>query len=350
MFKPKFNYTNKIVNDLLSIYTIRDFIINSPLIVEMEVSLKRNALLESAHHSTAIEGNPLTYNQVNKLAQGLKINADKKAQQEVINYINVLENLSKYIENGVITEKSLLKIHQNITHYTLENTYMEGRYRNIQVYVTNNSGNIVFTPPPAYKVQDEIKSLLEWINDSKELNPVIAAGIIHYEFVRIHPFIDGNGRTARILAALYLYIREFDVDRFFTLDEYYDDNRSAYYKALNSVDSELLDLTLWLEYFLNGFLVSISRLKEQTLLLQPRGVEVNKVRLSEKQIKIIEYIHQNGRINNFETQRLFKVSRQDAYKNLRSLVDMDLLEKKGGSRSTYYILKNVPRNLDLRKD
>jgi Fic family protein len=85
-------------------------------------------------------------------------------------------------------------------------------------------------------VQGDIKNLVQWINDnSKELNPVLAAGIIHYEFVRIHTFIEGNGRTARILAAIYLYIRKFDIERFFTLDEYYDNNRPTYYKALNSV-------------------------------------------------------------------------------------------------------------------
>lgn len=341
MFKPNFSYNNKIVNTLLEINSTKDFIVNAPLIVEMEISLKRDALLKSAHHSTAIEGNPLTLNQVDRLAQGLKINAQKKAQQEVLNYLDVLNNIDKYFKDGKITEKTILTLHHDITYSTLEDTYMEGQYRTIPVHVVNNEGETVFTPPPSYLVRKDMHEFLKWINkDSKELNPVMAAGIIHYEFVRIHPFVDGNGRTARALAALLLYLREFDTERFFTLDEYYDYDRSAYYRALNSVDPETQDLTQWLEYFLEGLLISISEIKDRILLFSPGETGRKRVKLSQKQMKIIEYIHLNGQINNFEVQELLNISRQGAYKYLRSLMDLYLIEKKGGSRSTYYVLKS----------
>jgi hypothetical protein len=81
-------------------------------------------------------------NQVDKLSKGLEIKVEKKAQQEVLNYIYVLYNLSNYIENGVITEKSILEIHQNITHYTLDDTIMEDQFRIIPVYVKNNLGKL----------------------------------------------------------------------------------------------------------------------------------------------------------------------------------------------------------------
>jgi Fic family protein len=341
MFRPNFSYNNKIVNTLLEINSTRDFIVNAPLIVEMELSLKRDALLKSAHHSTAIEGNPLTLNQVDRLAQGLKINAQKKAQQEVINYLNVLNNMDKYLEEGKITEKTILKLQGDITYSTLEDTYMEGQYRTIPVHVVNKEGETVFTPPLAYLALRDMDELIEWINgDSKELNPVMAAGIIHYEFVRIHPFVDGNGRTARALAALLLYLREFDTERFFTMDEYYDYDRPAYYEALNSVDEETKDLTEWLEYFLEGFLISICEIKDRILLFSPAEALKKRVKLSEKQMKIIEFIHLNGQVNNLEVQNLLKISRQGAYKYLRALMDLDLIEKKGGSRSTYYVLKS----------
>ncbi len=340
MFKPNFSYNNKIVNTLLEINSIKDFIVNAPLVVEMKVALKRDALLKSAHHSTAIEGNPLSLNHVDRLAQGLKISAQKKAKQEVLNYLNVLENIDKYHEDGKITGKAILKLHQDITHYTLEDTYMEGQYRTEPVHIVNKNGEIVFTPPAANLVRSEMQNFIEWINEcSNELNPVIVAGIIHYEFVRIHPFVDGNGRTARALAALLLYLRGFDVNQFITLDEYYDYDRPAYYRALNSVDQETLDLTPWLEYFLEGFLISISRIKDQILLFSPAETEKKKIRLSEKQMKIIEYIHLKGSITNSELQKLLNISRQGSYKYLRSLMDMDMVEKKGRSRSTYYILK-----------
>ncbi|CEA14181.1 Fic family protein [Methanobacterium formicicum] len=336
MFNPCFNYNHELVNKLLEINSIRDFIVNAPVVLEMEVSLKREALLKSAHHSTAIEGNPLSLNQVDKLAKGIKIQGQKRATQEVLNYLNVLKYMDSYIEDGKITEKNVLKLHENITHYTLEYTYLEGQYRSEPVYVVNQEGDIVFTPPNANLVPGQIQDLLEWINNtSGELNAVISAGIIHYEFVRIHPFVDGNGRTGRALAAIYLYLRGFDVD--FTLDEYYNNNRQAYYHALNSVDPQTQDLTDWLLYFLEGFLTSIDEIKNRILLF-PAGAPV-KIKLTEKMLKILEYVHLNGSITNSEVQKLLNISRQGAYKDLRNLMDKGIIEKKGGSRSTYYILK-----------
>lgn len=336
MFNPNFTYNHEIVNKLLRINSIRDFIVNAPVVVEMEVSLKREALLKSAHHSTAIEGNPLSLNQVDRLAKGIKIKGQRRAKQEVLNYLNVLNNMDKYIEDGKITEKTVLKLHENITHYTLEYTYLEGQYRTEPVYVVNREGDIVFTPPSSNLVPTEIENLLEWINNSShEISAVISAGIIHYEIVRIHPFIDGNGRTARALAALYLYLRGFDVD--FTLDEYYDSDRQAYYDALNSVDLETQDLTKWLEYFLEGFLISIGKIKDRIMLF-PSGAQ-KRIKLTAKKLKILEYIHLNGSITNSEVQKLLNISRQGAYKDLRSLMDKGIIEKKGGSRSTHYILK-----------
>ena len=249
------------VNNLVEIQSIKDFIINSPLVVEMEVSLKRDALLKSAHHSTAIEGNPLTLDQVEKLVRGTKINAQKKGEQEVLNYLKVLENLDKYLDNGKITEKSILDLHEDVTHYTLDYTYLEGQYRTIPVHIVNSKGETVYTPPHVNSVKKEMENLVEWMNQEDNLNPVVAAGIIHYEFVRIHPFTDGNGRTGRLLAALYLHFREFDVDRLFTLDDYYDKNRPSYYAALNTVDIDTQDLTKWLDYFLEGFKHSINEIR-----------------------------------------------------------------------------------------
>ncbi|MDG3547279.1 Fic family protein [Methanobacterium formicicum] len=336
MFNPCFTYNHELVNKLLEINSIRDFIVNAPVVLEMEVSLKKDALLKSAHHSTAIEGNPLSLNQVDKLAKGIKIQGQKRATQEVLNYLNVLKDMNSYIEDGKITEKNVLNLHENITHYTLEYTYLEGQYRSEPVYVVNQKGDIVFTPPNANLVPGQIQDLLEWINNtSGELNAVISAGIIHYEFVRIHPFVDGNGRTGRALAAIYLYLRGFDVD--FTLDEYYNNNRQAYYHALNSVDPQTQDLTDWLLYFLEGFLTSIDEIKNRIMLF-PAGAPV-KIKLTEKMLKILEYVHLNGSITNSEVQKLLNISRQGAYKDLRNLMDKGIIEQKGGSRSTYYILK-----------
>src|SRR3989304_6945035 len=106
MFKPNFRYTNKIVNDLTKISAARELVLNSPFIPKWEVSLRRDAIIRSAHSSTAIEGNRLSLEQVSELAQGREIMVTRKDKQEVLNYLNVLGNNIKKLTNGKnITEK-----------------------------------------------------------------------------------------------------------------------------------------------------------------------------------------------------------------------------------------------------
>ncbi|OPY23321.1 MAG: Fic/DOC family protein [Methanobacterium sp. PtaU1.Bin242] len=181
----------------------------------------------------------------------------------------------------------------------------------MQVYVVNRMKEIIFTPPPPYEVSKQMKNFIEWLEttDTADIHPVIVAGILHYEFVRIHPFVDGNGRTARVLATLILYLKEFDIKRFFTLDEFYDNDRPAYYAALNSVDQETLDITHWFEYFLDGVLASISKIKEEILLLSPdqhkKGLK-GQIELGERQVKILEKININGKITKYRNPKYFQ--------------------------------------------
>lgn len=344
MFKPNFKYTHKIVNDLIEITSAREVILNAYLVPKWEVSLRRDALIRATHASTSIEGNPLTLEEVSKLAQGRKVTATRKAKQEVLNYLNVLENIEKYQKGGKITEKDILKLHRDITKNTLENPKWEGNYRKIQVYVGNRiTGEVIFTPPLPKQCPLLIKQFLNWLNskNSLEMHPVLVAGISHYEFVRIHPFVDGNGRTARALATLILYLREFDIKRFFTLDDYYDSDRKAYYDALKSVNQKILDTTHWLEYFTEGVKVSIARVKEKVLQFSLEGEKRKRkgqIALTERQMRIIEIIQRNGKITAKDVVELFHITRQAALKELSKLVNLEIIELKGKGRGAHYIL------------
>jgi len=148
MFKPNFKYTHRIVNNLVEITSAREVILNAYIVPKWEISLRREALIRATHASTAIEGNPLSLEEVSKLAQGRELTAARKAKQEVLNYLSVLENIDNYQENGKITEKFILKLHKDITKNTLDNLSYEGEYRNIQVYVGNRiTGKVIFLPP-----------------------------------------------------------------------------------------------------------------------------------------------------------------------------------------------------------
>ena len=338
VFQPKFKYTHRTVNNLTKITQAREVILNAKIIPKWEISLRREALIRSAHSSTAIEGNKLTLEEVSQLALGRKIMATRKEKQEVLNYLNVLQNIQDYQNDGKVTEKLLLKLHKDITKETLDLPSDEENYRKVQVVVGNKfTGEVVFTPPKTEKVPQLTKALLEWINQEIELHPVLIAGLSHYEFVRIHPFVDGNGRTARALATLILYIRDFDIKRFFTLDDYYDSDRKAYYAALKSVDKNTLDTTPWIEYFTDGVLISINGVKKKILSLSIKK-SGPQIALTERQTKIVEYIVKNGRITNRDLRSMFKISDEGARKEINKLVDLGVIKSEGKGRGLYYVL------------
>jgi len=345
MFKPKFKYTNKIVKLLTKISAARETILNSPLIPKWNVTLRQEAIIHSAHSSTSIEGNRLSLEQVSELARGREITAARRDKQEVLNYLNVLKNIKNLIKDNFITEKDILNIHRMVTKNTLNNLADSGVYRNRYVVVGNRfTGEIFFRPPQNLEVPGLVKNLLSWINskESEELDPVIETGIVHYELVRIHPFVDGNGRTARVLAALILYLRGFDTNQFFCLDDYYDSDRPAYYKALQSVKPDTLDLTNWLEYFTEGVNISTEAVKERIVRLSSKRLRKAKgkqIALTERQMKIIEFINQNGKISNRDVREMFKLSDEGALKEIKKLLNLEIIRSEAKGRALHYILK-----------
>jgi Fic family protein len=174
-----------------------------------------------------------------------------------------------------------------------------------------------------------------------EIDPVIEGGLTHYELARIHPFIDGNGRTARVIATLVLYKRGFDTKRFFALDDYYDQDRRGYYEALKSVDQNTLDLTGWLEYFTDGVAVSIKAVKDKVIglskdikLLKEKG----QVALTQRQMKIVEKIIEKGAITNREMREMFGLSDEGIRKEISKLVKLRVVKRKSKGRSISYVL------------
>ncbi|MCZ7373117.1 MAG: hypothetical protein O8C60_05585 [Candidatus Methanoperedens sp.] len=306
MFKPNFKYTNKIVKNLVDIASAREVVLNSYLVPKWEVSLRKDALIRATHASTAIEGNPLTIEEVSQLAGGRKVMAKRKAEVEVLNYLRVLEKIEKYREKGKITERSVLKLHKGISKDILEKPEYEGRYRELQVYVGNGkTGKVVFMPPQP----EEVPELM--------------------------------GKFGNVLT-LILYLREFDIKRFFALDDYYDSDRNSYYRALDSVDPETIDVTQWLEYFTDGVLISITKVKEKVLRLsleKHRNEEKGQIPLSERQMKIVEHIISKGRITSGEIQKMFSISRQAAHKELLKMIELSLIEQKGAGKAVYYVIK-----------
>lgn len=355
MFQPNFKYTHKIVNLLSKISAAREVILNSPLIPKWEVALRREAIIRSAHSSTHIEGNRLNLEQVNKLAQGRTITATRKDKREVLNYLSVLKKIDKLVAGNKLTVKDILKIHRLVTKDTLERPEDCGAFRMRYVVVGNPfTREIYFRPPKNKDVPGLVKDLVDWINpvrcsssngvnanESQQLDSVIQSGIAHYEFVRIHPFVDGNGRTARVLATWILYKRGFDTKQFFCLDDYYNSDKPAYYKALQSVNQATLDLTNWLEYFIEGVHVSVQEVKERVIRLSSerlRKTKEGQIALTERQMQIVEFINQNGRITNRDIQKLFDLSNRASLDEVKKLLKSKVLKQVAKGRNVHYEL------------
>jgi Fic family protein len=346
-FEPKYTITSKILNNISKIMAGREIIEHSKIIPKWELKLKKEARIHNAHSSTSIEGNRLTLEQVAALSENKEVIATEKDKREVLNYLEALDFIPGYSSEKVINLKLFLKIHKTVTNGTLQNKEDCGVFRNRQVFVgrrvfdgTSFKEIVEYMPPETQDVLQLVTDFLDWLNSDRitNINPVILAGIVHYEIARIHPFIDGNGRSARLMASLVLYKSGFDHRRFFALDDYYDENRSAYYGALKTAQQNKGDITEWLEYFTQGVLFSISKVKGfiMKLGLSPRIEEGEKIELSEKQIKILERIKGKGKASNKDLRGMFGITRQAMLKEISKLIDAKLVELAGKGRGAYY--------------
>jgi len=347
-FSPKYTITEKILDNLTAIAAAREVIEQAHLVPKWEAKLRRQALLRNTHSSTAIEGNKLTLEQVKALAEGKDVVATSKDKKEALNYLEALEKIHSFTEKGKFKIADLLNIHRMITKDVMQNSTDSGVFRNRQVFVgkrvfdgTTFKEVVEYMPPKTEEVSQLVQEFIEWLNLDKswELNSVLLSGIVHYEIARIHPFIDGNGRTARLVATSILYLSGFDHRRIFALDDYYDRDRQAYYAALKTAQTTDGDITRWLEYFTDGILYSVTEAKDAVLKVgSKRKNGQAQIALTPKQMKIVEFINVNGKVTNKDLQGLFKISAQAVHKELVKLVELKVIKSVGEGRALHYIL------------
>ncbi len=344
MFTPKFEYTHSIVRDLMNIEGAKEVIENSSILPVWQSRLQKEALVRQAHHTTRIEGTQLTIQQVRDLIDDKTVVARERDIQEVRNYLKVAAFIDEVYgdPNMELDLRTIRHIHY-LTLGGIEGGYEPGEFRKIQNYVVNNkTKEVIYTPPPASEVPILMLELVDWLrsDEANQLSPLLKAGIAHYQLVDIHPFLDGNGRTARALANLILYHAGYDIKKLFSLEEYYDVNPAGYYEALQSVRITGV-LTTWLAYFTAGIAAEMQKIKELVLThSRDRALrdKIGQVALSERQLAILAYIEKHGRITNRELQQLADLSHATAHKELLTLVQSGLLNKKGKARGTYYVL------------
>lgn len=348
MYTPVYTITNKLLRSIGIIEASKEVIENSPLVPAWEAKFREDAIVRTVHHGTHIEGNELNYSEAEKVLSGAKIVARDRDIQEVLNYRNVLKYISEY-DKQYVDEETIKHLHKLTVFKILPEDTVVGDYRKTQVVVRNSeTGEITFRPPPAIEVPFLITDFLEWLNavTAEHVHPVFIAGITHYELVRVHPFIDGNGRVARSMANLVLFRHGYDVKRFFSLEEHYDREPLYYYEALQSVGKMNGDMTSWLEYFAEGLSIELTRIKEKVKTLSTdlkikRSLGGQQLTLSERQIKIVEYIQENGFIQNKAFFELFPMISEDTVlRELTDLLKKGIVKKEGSTKGAKYVLKS----------
>ncbi|MBL1419301.1 MAG: Fic family protein [Alphaproteobacteria bacterium] len=272
MFSPNFTITPSLTNILMDIEASRQAISILPITLTVLTSLRESARLTATHYSTQIEGNCLTQEQVNDVIQGSSFPNRERDETEVKNYYSALEYLDELKANNKtqITEQQIKTIHGLVLNGKEKPT----PYRDGQNVIRNaQDGLIVYMPPEAKDVAELMESLVDWINQQvelKELPVPIVAAIAHYQFATIHPYYDGNGRTARLLTNLILHKSGYGLKDIYSLEEYYARNLPEYYKALTIGDSHNYyfgradaDITKWVLYFCQGMAQSFAAIRSK---------------------------------------------------------------------------------------
>lgn len=342
MYIPTFSITNSILKNIGSIEASRQVIENAPLLPYWEKKFQDDAVVRTVHFGTHIEGNELSLGQVQKILDGEVIAARNRDVQEVINYRKAVEYMGRTMGKGI--DEDMIKQLHKIVVTNLLPTEKIGDYRDKEVVIKNSiTGEVSFRPPKVIEVPWQIKELEQFIQDEHEMHPVLKAGVVHYEFVRIHPFLDGNGRVGRALSTLVLFKEGYDIRQFFSLEEHFDNNAQEYYNALQSVDREKGDQTIWLTYFTECLSVELSKIKEKvenistdTSLRKKLG---GPVMLSDRQLKIIQFIKANDYIENKMYATMFPmVSEDTVLREVQDLVKKGILKKKGVTKGVKYVM------------
>ena len=291
-FSPKFTLSKSISNSLRLIERAYGFLAAADVSEEWIARMQSQALLLEAHHTTHIEGTQLTLDQSESVLNGKTLpDADPDDVQELLNYRRAYEYMLMQVEKNEIKDDLILIMHQQLVKGVRGDYSQPGQYRTVQNYIVNSkTKDIIYRPPPLELVPAMMEELIIWLNQDSDIHPVLIAAIAQFQLLHIQPFVDGNGRASRLLSTLCLYMAGYDFKRLFSLSEYYDRDKIAYYTAIQTVRDQDLDMTGWLEFFAGGFAAQLGEICDKG----ERGVILNVVsktcHFSPVQKQALEYI------------------------------------------------------------
>jgi Fic family protein len=331
-YQPNYTITPLLLSRVEEVAALRERILAAAVQVPWIPALQKDTRIRNAHSSTAIEGNPLTLDQVRAVEEGREIPATaRRPQREVTNYFAGLRFVEKNAKRGVVTHREVLKLHQILAGEVMDQG-AAGEYRTIRVKVGD------YVAPPPDRVEPMMSDLLGWWNKSApKLSPILSSAIVHHQFETIHPFADGNGRVGRMLSLWELYRRGFDSHHIFSIDEFYWEDRPRYYAALEEVAQEEGDLTSWLEYSAEGLRKTLERVWSRIQKLTARAGKTKLV-LRPKQEQLLHLLRERKALAPREIWDGIGVSKQGALDLLRPLIKAGLVRRIGTRKTGRYVL------------
>lgn len=340
-FEPKYTITPKILNNIKQITKITTELNNKRFSEPIKMKLEKSAVSISVHSSTSIEGNPLPLTEVKRILKH-KPEYLRDSEREILNYNEALIYLQKLmLRRSKLSEKLVLDVHKRVINNLLpiEKT---GSYRNVPVLVNNPStGKTVYLPPDAKDVAVLMNDLFDLANkNEEEIDPVLLAGIFHKQFVIIHPFVDGNGRTVRLLTKLLLANMGLDTFNLFSFENYYNKDVSRYFQHVGVFGNyyeikEKIDYTKWLEYFTEGIIDELLRVSKE---LKKTGIDPSSS-LKDHHQKILEHIEEYDYITDSDYARVCDRAKATRALDFDMLIKLGLIKREGKGRATYYVHK-----------
>jgi len=353
MYAPKYTISNKILKNIGAIEASKEVIENAPLVPSFEKQFQSDAQIRTIHHGTHIEGNDLTLYQTKKILEGAEVYARARDIQEIINYRNVMTLIEELaVKRGGYEPDMIRDIHRA----TVDRLVMPekvGVFRSSEVVIKEEgTGRVIFSPPPYVEVPYLIEDFFAWLNspEALEIHPILRAGISHYILVAIHPFVEGNGRTVRAFCSLILMREGYNIKKFFSLEEHFDEDPAAYYEAIGVVDRQSpnlgsRDLTPWIEYFTGVVAIELTKVKDKVRKLSVDSrLKVkfgDQVSLTERQMRLIEYISDQGSGGMNELKKVLPMVSEDTIlRELKDLLEKGILKKSGSTKASKYVIAN----------
>lgn len=307
--------------------------------------LTQSVIITSTGASNRIEGNRLTDEQVQVLYRNMRIRKFRtRDEQEVAGYLKMLETVFDSYDQMPISEAMILQMHRDMLQHSEKDKRQRGRYKfgPNRVEAKDQTGEVVgviFDPTPPHLTEIEMRDLIAWYRWAEEedfKHPLVRAANFIFEFLAIHPFQDGNGRTSRLLTNLMLMQHGYEFAKLASHERLVEAKKADYYLALNQAQStwksEQEDLTPWLMFILSVFRDQASAAIE---LLE--GDQIDHL-LSAKQLQVWEWVqqHDGATFSRKDVIEVLDMPARTVEASIRRLVEMNRLERLGQGRATRY--------------